>query len=94
MDYYLKLDHWGAIVRTMKDAEKEFEIPAYTTELLAKDILRVIRVTRFRQGVLFKDHRGEEYEEFIEKLNSTYNPDAVKRAVDNEEFWEACFSLR
>jgi len=78
----------------MKDSEREFDIPAYTTEQLAGDILRVIRTTRFRQGALFKEHRGEEYETFIETLNSQYNSEAVKRAVENEEFWEACFSLR
>jgi hypothetical protein len=27
-------------------------------------------------------------------LNSKYHPEAVKRAVDNDEFWEVCFSLR
>jgi hypothetical protein len=43
---------------------------------------------------LFKDHRGEEYEAFVEKLNSMYNAEAVKRALGNEEFWEVCFSLR
>jgi hypothetical protein len=94
MDHYLTLDYWASIVRMMKDSEVEFDIPAYTTEQLAKDILRVIRTTRFRQATLFKEHRGEEYEMFIESLNSKYNPEAVKRAVENEEFWEACFSLR
>ena len=94
MDHHLSLDYWISIVRTMKDSEREFDIPAYTTEQLAKDILRFIRTTRFRQGALFKEHRGEEYETFIESLNSNYNPDAVKRAIDNDEFWETCFSLR
>ena len=94
MNHYLTLDHWVSIVRNMKDSEREFDIPAYTTEQLAQDILRVIRTTRFRQGSLFKEHRGEEYETFIEKLNSNSNPEAVKRAVENDEFWEACFSLR
>jgi hypothetical protein len=94
MDHYLTLDYWASIVRMMKDSEREFDIPAYTTEQLAKDILRVIRNTRFRQAALFKEHRGEEYEMFIESLNSNYNAEAVKRAVENEEFWEACFSLR
>jgi hypothetical protein len=94
MDHYLTIEHWASIVRNMKDSEREFEIPAYTTECLARDILGVIRTTRFRQGTLFKEHRGEEYEQFVEKLNFTYDPDAVKRALDNDEFWELCFSLR
>jgi hypothetical protein len=78
----------------MKDAEREFDVSAYNTEQLAKDILRVVRNTRFRQALLFKQHRGEEYEQFVERLNNEYNPDAVKRALTNDEFWEACFSLR
>ena len=94
MDHYLTVEHWASIVRNMKDAELEFDIPASDTERLARDILGAIRNTRFRQGLLFKDHRGEEYEAFVEKLNSMYNAEAVKRALGNEEFWEVCFSLR
>jgi hypothetical protein len=89
MDYYLTLEHWSAIVRTMKD-----EGHPYQTERLAKDILRVIRNARFRQALLFKQKRGEEYELFIEKLNTDYDPELVKQTLDNDEFWEACFSLR
>ena len=92
MDYYLTLEHWSAIVRTMKD--EETEATPYQTERLAKEILRVIRNARLRQGLLFKQKRGEEYELFVEKLNSEFNPEVVKRALDNDEFWEACFSLR
>jgi hypothetical protein len=66
----------------------------YQTERLAKDILRVIRNARFRQGLLFKQKRGEEYELFVEKLNREYDPELVKQTLDNDEFWEACFSLR
>jgi len=94
MDYYLTLEHWNAIVRHMKDSEREFDVTAYKTEQLAKDILRVIRSTRFRQALLFKQQRGEEYEKFVERLQGEYEPAAVTRALDNEEFWEACFSLR
>ena len=89
MDYYLTLEHWSAIVRTMKD-----EGDPYKTERLAKDILRVIRNARFRQALLFKQKRGEEYELFLEKLNTEYDPELVKQTLDNDEFWEACFSLR
>jgi hypothetical protein len=94
MDYYLTLEHWNSLVRRMKDEEREFDVIAYKTEQLAKDILRVIRSTRFRQVSLFKEHRGEEYENFVEKLQTTYDPAAVTRALKNEEFWDVCFSLR
>jgi hypothetical protein len=43
---------------------------------------------------LFKQHRGEEYETFVEKLNADYDHEAVSRALVNDEFWDACFSLR
>jgi hypothetical protein len=78
----------------MKDSEREFDITARKTEQLAKDILRVIRSTRFRQALLFKQRRGEEYEKFVENLRNDYEPAAITRALDNDEFWEACFSLR
>ena len=95
MDYYLTLEHWNSIVRVMKDTEREeYEIPAQATSDLAKDVLRTIRSTRFRQGLLFKQKRGEEYEAFVEKLNDTYDHGAVKRILDDDEFWEVCFSLR
>ena len=68
MDYYLTLEHWNSMVRQMKDAEREYDIPASATSDLAKDILLVIRSTRFRQGVLFKQKRGEEYEKFRRHL--------------------------
>jgi hypothetical protein len=94
MDYYLTLEHWNSIVRAMKDSEREYDIlPAATTNL-AKDILRHIRSTRFRQGLLFKQKRGEEYEKFVDSLKEEYDPGAVLRAIDNDEFWEVCFSLR
>ena len=94
MDYYLTLDHWSSIVRQLKDDEREHDILAQATSDLAKDILLVIRSTRFKQGVLFKQKRGEEYEKFVEKLNDTYDHDAVKRILSNDEFWEVSFSLR
>jgi len=56
--------------------------------------VRHIRSTRFRQGVLFKQKRGEEYEKFVEMLQATYDHKAVLRALDNDEFWEVSFSLR
>jgi hypothetical protein len=94
MDYYLTLEHLNSIVRRMKDDEREHDIPAGATSDLAKDIVRHIRSTRFRQGVLFKQKRGEEYEKFVEMLQATYDHKAVLRALDNDEFWEVSFSLR
>jgi hypothetical protein len=94
MDYYLTLEHWNSIVRRLKDEERENEIPAQETSDLAKDILRHIRSARFRQGLLFKQKRGEEYEAFVEGLNKTYDQGLVGRILNNDEFWEVCFSLR
>jgi len=94
MDYFLTLEHWTSIVRKIKDEELEYDISAYKTGQLAKDILTFIRSSRFRQALLFREKRGEEYERFVEKLKLIYDPDSVKRILDNDEFWEACFSLR
>jgi hypothetical protein len=94
MDYYLTLEHWSSLVRNMKDAERENDIPAQETSDLTKLILRHIRSTRFRQGVLFKERRGEEYEQFVERLKGVFTPELVDRVLDNDEFWEVCFSLR
>jgi len=94
MDYFLTLELWTSIVRKIKDEELENDISAYKTGQLAKEILTFIRSSRFRQIVLFREKRGEEYERFVEKLKVIYEPDAVKRILENDEFWEACFSLR
>lgn len=94
MDYYLTMEHWSEIVRSMKDEERNNNISAQRTSDLAKDILHYVRSARLRQGVLFKQKRGEEYEAFVEGLQQEYDPPAVLRALDNDEFWEACFSLR
>ena len=94
MDYFLILEHWTSIVRKIKDEELENDISAYKTGQLAKEILTFIRSSRLRQALLFRERRGEEYERFVEKLKLIYDPDAVKRMIDNDEFWEACFSLR
>jgi hypothetical protein len=94
MDYFLTLEHWSSIVRKIKDEELDYDIPAYTTGQLAKEILTFIRSARFRQALLFREKRGEEYDRFVEKMNINYDPPAVKRILDNDEFWEACFSLR
>lgn len=94
MDYFLTLEHWTSIVRKIKDEELEYDVSAYKTGQLVKEILTFIRSSRFRQIVLFREKRGEEYERFVEKLNLIYDRDSVKRILDNDEFWEACFSLR
>ena len=94
MDYFLTLELWTSIVRKIKDEELNYDVPAYRTGQLAKEILTFIRTARFRQALLFREKRGEEYERFVEKLNIIYDPEAVKRILDNDEFWEACFSLR
>jgi hypothetical protein len=94
MDYFLTLEYWTSIVRKIKDEERENDISAYKTGQLAKDILTFIRSSRFRQIVLFREKRGEEYERFVAKLKVIYDHDAVNRILDNDEFWEACFSLR
>ena len=93
MDYLLAKEHWASLVRDFKDAEREYDIPAYNSECLARDILGAVR-GRIRQLKLFREHRGEEYETMVTKLNELYDPTSVKRILEDEEFWEATFTLR
>ena len=93
MDYLLDKDHWASLVRDFKDSEREYNISAYKSGLLAEDILATVR-GRIRQMQLFKEHRGEEYEMMVKKLNSLYDEGAVRRILDDDEFWEATFRIR
>lgn len=97
MDYLLDKEHWASLVRDFKDSEREHNIPAYNSEQLARDILAFVRGRirdRGRQLQLFKEHRGEEYEAMVKQLNSLYDEGAVKRILQDDEFWEATFRLR
>jgi hypothetical protein len=93
MDYLLYKEHWASLVRDFKDAEREHNIPAYNSEQLARDILVFVR-SRIRQLQLFKEHRGEEYELMVKTLNLSYDEGAVRRILQDDEFWEATFRLR
>lgn len=95
MEHYLLMDHWGSIVRDLKDSEREtYRIPNYTTEQLARAILSFIENTRFRQYSLFTQQRGEEYEQMIAKLEeSEFGRDAILRFLVDEEFWQTTLEL-
>jgi hypothetical protein len=93
MDYLLDKEHWASLVRDFKDAEREHNIPAYNSEQLTRDILVFVR-SRIRQLQLFKEHRGEEYELMVKTLNLSYDEGAVRRILQDDEFWEATFRLR
>jgi hypothetical protein len=90
MEYAILTDHWVSILRQIKD---EAGHSAWQTEHLAKDILRYIRYTRFRQFALFTQRRGEEYERFIEKMVEKYPLEDVNAIIDNEEFWKTTLEL-
>ena len=89
MDSYLLMEHWGSIVRDMKDSEKQYGIEAYQTERMAKEVLDYMRYTRIRQYTLFLQKRGEEYEIMINKLKKNFTEEAIQRMMENEEFWKA-----
>ena len=95
MDHYLLVDHWGSIVRDLKDSEREtYRIPNYTTEQLARAILTHMETTRFRQAALFTQQRGEEYEQMIAKLEgSGFDREAIARFLGEEEFWKTTTDL-
>jgi ubiquinone/menaquinone biosynthesis C-methylase UbiE len=83
------MEHWGSIVRDMKDSEKQYGIEAYQTERMAREILDYVRYTRIRQYTLFIQKRGEEYEIMINKLKKNFAEEAIQRMMENEEFWKA-----
>ena len=93
MDYLIKTEHWSALVRDLKDSEKEYDVSAYDTEELAQCILRYARTTRFRQYALFTQQRGKEYEDMIAELQKRFTPEAITRVLAEDEFWKATLAL-
>lgn len=92
MQRYLLKDHWAQLVNQFKDSEQEQD--GYATEQLCLDILDHIRITRIRQWTLFVQRRGEEYEQMMAKLEKRgHNPEAIKRFLDDEEFWKITLEL-
>jgi hypothetical protein len=95
MQRYLLKDYWAQLVNEFKDEERTaYDLDGYESEQLALDILDHIRTTRFRQWTLFVQKRGEEFEAFMTKLEKrSYQPDAIKRFLDNEELWKTTIEL-
>lgn len=95
MQRYLLKDHWAQLVNEFKDSERTaYDLDGYATEQLSLDILDHIRVTRFRQWTLFSQKRGEEFEAMMAKMEKRgYNPDAIKRFLDNDELWKLTLDL-
>jgi hypothetical protein len=94
MQYYILQNHWGSLVRTFKDEEKEHAQEPYDTEQLALAVLDYIRYTTIRQYKLFQQKRGEEFErmmDFLEKRE--HNADAIKRYLDDDELWSTTLEL-
>lgn len=94
MEYYLLLDHWGHLVRDFKDSEKAYDIDAYDTEQLTRDILTYIRMTRIRQWTLFVQQRGEEFDKMLAVLEEKgHDLTAARRFLENEELWKVTLEL-
>ena len=95
MQRYLLKDHWAQLVNEFKDSERSaYDLDGYTSEQLSLDILDHLRVTRFRQWNLFIQKRGEEFEQMMAKLEKRgYDPEAIKRFLDNDELWKTTIEL-
>lgn len=88
MEYFAIMDLWVQHVRDFKDAESRLGIENYSSEQLARAILRYIRTTRIRQWILFTQRRGDEFDHMIELLvEKGYELAAIRRFVDNEDLW-------
>ena len=93
MEGYLAIEEWSSLVRQFKDAEKAYGIRPYDTEQMCRDILRHIQYTRFRQYNLFTQQRGEEFERMIAMLETTYDPEAIKRFLQTDDLWATTLSI-
>lgn len=93
MDRYLLQEHFASLVRQFKDSEKEFDQEGRESELLASSFLSIVRYSRIRQYKLFTQKRGEEFERMIALLEKEYNPEAIKRFLENDELWATMLEL-
>ena len=94
MDYYILMDHWGSLVRSFKDSEREYDQDGYASEQIAMTILNYTRWTRFRQYKLFAEQRGEEFEKMMLLLEKEgHNMEAVKRFLDDDDLWKTTLEL-
>jgi len=95
MERYLLKDHWAQLVNEFKDTEREeYQQAGYTTEQMSLDILDHARTHRFRQWTLFVQKRGEEFEQMMAKMEKRgYNPEALKRFLDNDDLWKTTLDL-
>lgn len=94
MEYYILMDHWGSLVRTFKDNEREYDQDGYASEQIAMAILDYTRWTRFRQYKLFTEQRGEEFEKMMAILEKAgHNMEAVKRFLYDDDLWKTTLEL-
>lgn len=108
IELYILKDEWASIVRRLKETitkepkqiqtgggERQ-DINAYTTELLARAILRHIEdpTIRIRQYNLFTQRRGEDYEKMLAKLEDMgFELEHIQRIIDDEDFWKTTLEL-
>lgn len=106
IELYILKDEWASIVRRLKETitkepkqiqtgggERQ-EINAYTTELLARAILRHIENVRIRQYNLFTQRRGEDYEKMLGLLeDSGFELEHIQRIIEDEDFWKTTLEL-
>lgn len=94
MEYYKLLDYWGSLVRAFKDSEKQYNVSAYSAEMLAQMVVDYVRFTRFRQYNLFTQQRGEEFERLLAKLEKAeFDPASVQRFLETEELWKTTLQM-
>lgn len=93
MDRYLLQEHYASLVRQFKDSEKEFDQEGRDSELLASSFLSIVRYSTIRQYKLFAQKRGEEFERVMAHLEKEYDPEALRRFVENDELWSTMLEL-
>lgn len=93
MDGYLAIDEWSSLVRQFKESEKAYGRRPYDSDLLCRDVLRVIQYGRFRQYNLFTQQRGEEFERMVRTLEARWTPEPVQRFLQTDDLWRVTLEI-
>jgi hypothetical protein len=83
------MEEWYSIVRELKDAS---EVP-YKTNELCSEIFILLKRSRIKEKVKFKQRMGPEFEKFVADLVIEYPHAMVNAVIFDDEFWETTIKL-
>jgi len=83
------MEEWYSIVRELKDAS---EVPYKTNDLCAH-IFLVLKRSKIKEKIKFKQRMGPEFEKFVADLTMDYPADMVNAVISEDDFWETTIKL-